>query len=139
MSTPTPRKVVLGSVAVRPADEVRADLERACRRDRQTLATPIPPPASGTPFTFSIVRRPPLPAPPPCRTADVGPAASAAERREMAAGMAATIREDTEAAIQPLRRDATATSPTSRPAAPDDPEDPYNLRRWRRWSVWWDD
>ena len=57
----------------------------------------------------------------------------------MVAGMAAAIESDTEAAIQPLRRIATAASPTSRPAAPEEADDHYDLRRWRRWSLKWDE
>ena len=141
MSTPTPRRFFCRTVAVRPASEVRAEIERACRQDRKTLATPIPQLASGTPSSFTIVRRPPLPAPPPCRTqTDEGPAASTAERRRIVAGMAAAIKTDTEAAIQPLRRiAATAASSTSRPAAPEEADDHYDLRRWRRWSLKWDE
>ena len=133
------RIVVLGSVAVRPANETRAELQRACDQDRKTLATPIPPPTSGTPTTFSIVRRPPLPAPPPRRTADVGPVASAAERRQMVAGMAVKIKNETEAVIEPLRRNATAAPPASRPAAPRGEDDPYDLAKWRRWSLQWNE
>ena len=141
MSTPTPRRIICGAVAVRPAEETRAELERACLQDREVLATPIPQPASGAPFKFFVVRRPPLPAPPPLHPrADEGPAASTAERNAAAAGIAAAVGEETEATIRPLLRiAATATSATPRSAAPEETDDPYNLRRWRRWSVRWDE
>ena len=119
MSTPTPRKVVCGAVAVRPAEETRAELERACRQDREVLATPIPPQGR--------------------RSSDEGPAALTAERRAAIAGIAAAIGEETEATIAPLLRiAATATSAALRSAAPEEAEDHYDLRRWRRWSIKWD-
>ena len=140
MSKPTPKKVFCGAVAIRPADKTRAELERACRQDREVLATPIPQPASGAPFKFFIVRRPPLPAPPPShQQADVGPAASTAERRRTVAGIAAAVDKETEATIQPLLRiAATAASTTLRSAAPEEAEDHYDLRRWRRRLAKWD-
>ena len=57
----------------------------------------------------------------------------------MVAAMTAMIEYETEAAIRPLRRDATTAPPASRPAAPRGEDDPYDLGRWRRWSVEWDE
>ena len=137
MSTPTPRVVLYETVTARPADEVRADLERACRQDREILATPIPKPASGAPFSFYIVWGPPLPSAPPQRRArvDEGPAASTAERKAAAASRAAAVGRATEAAL--LRVAATSAAPRST-APKEEAEDHYDLRRWRRWSVEWD-
>ena len=140
MSTPTPRKVFCGTVAVRPADEVRAELERACRKDRKTLATPIPRPASGTPSRFSIVKRPPLPAPPLShQQADVGPASSDAERRITVAGIAAAVGRDSEATIRPLLGIAATAAPTTSWSVAPGEDDHHDLRRWRRWSMKWDE
>ena len=139
MSNPTPRRVSCGAVAVRPAEEIRAELERACQQDRRVIATPIQQPALGTPVKFYIIRRPPLPAPPPRRAHDDdGPAASTAERRTATADIAARVDREVEAAIAPLRRIASMSA-APRPAAPEDEtEDHYDLRRWRRWSAKWD-
>ena len=140
MSTPTPRVVLCGAIAVRPADEVRAELERACRRDRKTIATPIPKPATGAPLSFRIVQGPPLPSAPPPRHAQVDqfPAASTAKREAAAADMTAAIKRASEAAIAPLLRIATVSA-APRSAAPKETEDHYDLRRWRRWSARWDE
>ena len=112
---------MLGSVAIRPASETMEELERACRHNRRIISSPIPRPISGTPHRFYIVQRPPLPVPPPCRQADMGPAPSDAERRYSAAAVAARVREDTEAVIGPLRD--IAASP--RPASPEREWDDY--------------
>ena len=135
MSTPTPRVTVCGTVAARPADEVRAELERACRQDRKVIGTPIPKPASGAPFGFRIVTRPPLPSAPPPRDArdDVGPKASSAQREAATASRAAAVQVASEVAIAPLLRVAAMSA---EPNA--DIEDHYNLRWWRRWSPEWD-
>ena len=135
MLTPTPRTVFCGAVAVRPADETRAELECACRRDRRIIATPIPEPASGAPFRFKLVTRPTLQNAPTPRHVriDVYPAASTAEREAAAASRAAAVKVASEAAIAPLLRVAAVS------AAPRaDVEDPYDLRRWRRWNAVWD-
>ena len=134
----SPRIVVLGSVAKRPANEVRAELARACQQDRETISTPIPRPASGCPTKFVIVQRPPLPAPPPrYAPADPLPAISSAVRREEAARRMATIEEETEAAVAPLRRVA-GVSAAPRPASPErEWDDHYDLAWWRRWSTRW--
>ena len=131
MSTPTPRVVFSGTVAARPADEVRADLERACRRDREILATPIPKPASGAPFSFNIVRGPLLPSAPPPRRArvDEGPTASTAERKAAAASRAAAVSRATEAVLAPLLRVAATSAAPMSTAPKEEAEDHYDLRR----------
>ena len=132
----SPRIVVLGSVAKRPAAEVRAELARACQQDRETISTPIPRPASGCPIKFFIVQRPPLPTPPP-RYAPADPWISSAVRREEAAKRSAAIEEHTEAVIAPLRR-AAGVSAAPRPASPErEWDDHYNLAKWNRWSTRW--
>ena len=132
------RRISVGSVAVRPAKEIKEELERACRHDRRVLSTPIPRPTSGAPHRFFISQRPPLPAPPPCRQADVGPAASPAERRAAAAAISVRVREDTEAVIGPLRDLAASSSATPRPASPERASDDYyDLAKWRRWHARW--
>ena len=126
------RKVVLGTVAVRPADKVYEELRRACRHDRQLLSTPIPRPASGSPASFFVTQGPPLPAPPPSRKADVGPAPLVAERKANIASVKARVQRETEEVIRPLRRIAEEAAPSaSWSAAPErTAQDPYDLRRW---------
>ena len=128
----------MGSVAVCPAKDTEEVLERACRRDRQIVSTPIPRPASGSPHRFWIYQGPPLPAPPPRHTTYVDPAASDAERKVRAAAIAACVRTETEEFIRPLKDLAASASTAPKPSSPprrDD--DPYDLAKWgRRYSRW---
>ena len=131
------RRVLLGSVTRRPAEETRAELDRACRHDRQVIATPIPRPPSGAPGRFWIAQRPPLP-PPPRHTADVGPDIPDAERRVRAAAISARAREATEEYLRPLLEEAaSASAAPKRGSPPREVDDHYDLAKWgRRYSRW---
>ena len=145
MSTKTPRTVTCGTVAVRLASETRAEFEEACRRDRATIATPIPKPATGTPFTFTLTQRPPLQNAPPPRHArlDEVPATTTAQWRKAAAKRAAAVEKDSAAVIAPLMRVAGASAAPAQARhsveAKEKEVDHYNLKRWARWRVRWDD
>ena len=127
----TPRTIFCRKVAARPAEEVRSLLADACREGREVIATPIPKPASGAPFSFHLITRPPLPKTLPPRPVEELPAALAAERVAAAATRAAAVEEAAIAKIEPIVNVAAVS------AAPKG-EDPYDLRRWRRWSRGWD-
>ena len=131
-------RVLLGSVTRRPAEETRAELERACRHDRQVIATPIPRPPSGAPARFWVAQRPPLPTPPPRHTADVGPDIPDSERRVRAAAISARAREATEEYLRPLLEEAaSASAAPKRGSPPREVDDHYDLAKWgRRYSRW---
>ena len=130
--------MVLSSVTVRPASDREEEFRRACRRDRLVVSTPIPRPASGSPHQFYITQGPPLPTPPPRHTADVGPAASDADRRVRAAAISARVRAETEEVIRPLRDLAASASAAPRQDLPPREEnDHYDLAKWgRRYARW---
>ena len=135
MST-TPKVIVCSSVAARPAAETHAILQEACRRDRATIATPIPKPASGAPVKFTVTRGPPLRnAPPPRHASPIEePATTAAQWRRSAAERAAAVEKDSAAAIEPLRRiaGASAVKVPARRGAVAEEEDYYDLKRGAR-------
>ena len=131
------RKVVLGSVARRPAEEIVEELEELSRHDRRLLSTPIPRPASGSPGRFFIAQRPPLP--PPRRPINpVIPDVPDAVRRVQAAAISARAREATEMYLRPLLEEAASASAAPRQKSPPrEKDDHYDLAKWgRRLSRW---
>ena len=107
-------------------------LEDACRQGRAAVATRIPEPVRGAPFSYSVVRRPPRPASSPINPVQAGESLNniAEERRAAAARRAVADEEETRAVIarfRPFLRVAAVRATTPRSNSPD----PFNLGRRR--------
>ena len=131
-------KVVVGSVVRRPKREILEEMAALARQDREKLGTPIPPAPRPQTGRFSIIRRPPLPRPPPInpvtpdsprRPSDVRAAAVSAQARREERKVAKEREEE-------LRAWAYDHAAQRRPPTPPrDPEDFYDLAKFnvQRW------
>ena len=123
----------MGGVARRPAADVEEEMGELARQDRVRITTPIPRPPRA-PGRFFVVRRPPLPSPPPINP--FIPDVRESARFVQAAAISARAREDVEEYLRPLLEEAASAAPREE-SPPCQDDDVYDLARWnRRYSRW---
>ena len=131
-------KVFVGSVVRRPKQEILEEMAALARQDREKLGTPIPPAPRPQTGRFSIIRRPPLPRPPPINP--VTPDSPELPLDVRAAAVRAQARQEERKAS--LEREewlrAWAYEHAARPRPPTPPRDAedfydlakFNVQRW---------